>query len=115
MVFYTFYFLRKAPINVEQCRSSITTIQKGRKISGEFKESCFNCIELDRTGVYSGCNIHRIQPKLRRTGNPSRSLKSTNWIKNFMNQNKGYFGFDSINPDITVVTNNGCVEGHFYF
>jgi hypothetical protein len=68
-----------SPTNLKQCLSAINDLHKARDQSGQYSESCDDCIALDQ--VENGCRFHRGSPHLWRTGNPGLHLFISNHVR----------------------------------
>lgn len=64
-----------APVNIKQCASAITAVHKARKQSGQYQDSCVECITKFQTSGGEGCRKHRAVPRFERTGTLSLSRK----------------------------------------
>lgn len=79
-----------SPENLEQCRSAISTLHKARSMIGSYQKPCTDCIELDKSGQYSGCRFHRGSPKLWSSGNPNTAMEVYNWTVTYTKSKSDY-------------------------
>jgi len=69
----------KSPKNLEQCQSTILTLDKAHNMIGVYQKACADCIELDRMEKYHGCRFHRGNARLWSSGSPNTCLECYNW------------------------------------
>jgi hypothetical protein len=104
----------KSPENLEQCRSTISTLHKARNMIGAYQKPCPDCIELDKMEKYHGCQSHCGNARLWSSGNPNNSLECYNWSVGYIKSMSAYRpnGDSPLTPDELKLICNKLMAGN---
>jgi hypothetical protein len=103
-----------SPENMEQCRSTISTLHKACNMIGAYQKPCPDCIELDKREKYHGCRFHHGNARLWSSGNPNNCLEVYNWCAAYTKANSAYRpnGDSPLTPDELKLIRNHLLSSN---